>query len=69
MHRTFSCHWLEHTDIQEQVMTVRKLSGLVTQGSLTIDFSPVITPKCKVRDLFCDLGLDGVIIWEILDSA
>ena len=32
MHRTFSCHWLEHTDVKEKVMTIRKLSGVVTQG-------------------------------------
>ena len=50
-------------------MTIRKLSGVVSQGSNTIYFSPIITPKCNVRDKFCDLGLDGVIVWEIVDKS
>ena len=53
MHRTFNCHWLEHTDAKEKVMKVRKLSGIVAQGSLTLDFS-----LCDVCSRYCDLGLD-----------
>ena len=50
-------------------MTIRKLSGVVSQGSDTIDFSSILNPTCNVRDRFYDLGLDGVIVWEIVDKT
>ena len=50
-------------------MQIRKLSGIVSQGSVSINFSPIITPTCNVRDKFCYLGLDGVIVWDIVDKT
>ena len=59
---------MEHTDIREKVIKALKLSAIVTQGSLTMDFSPIITPECDVRSRYCDLGLDGVIVWDLVDK-
>ena len=68
MHRTFNCHWSRHTDVREKMIKVRKLLGIVEQGSLTLDFSPIITPVCDVCSRYCDLRLDGVIVWDVADK-
>ena len=49
-------------------MKVRELSEIVEQGSLTLDFSPIITPVCDVRLRYCDLGLNEVIVWDMVDK-
>ena len=61
-HRGYDCHWMRDTTVFEQEIEVRRMSAIVEQESLYLDFRPIPSPKCDVRAQFCDMGLNGVIV-------